>query len=685
MSHTRGNAKIISRILALMMMVAIVIAGPLVVYSWIMGYIEFSNQNVGPAIIIQSVANDDTDLLVYVQNVGEGIVQLAEDACLYVDGKLVCCIISGVAVSNGLATLGEGETATLRVVDGAVLQGIEVTVKVTPLFGECSEQSAYPAGEERVPPVFDHFEFDTISSPQTSGVPFSITIRAMDQYGNPFTGYSGANTLTLSGGEISPAVTSGFLYGVWTGEVTVTGLATAASITTVAHFNSSKMGISDTFTVVSGEVEPLMWSQTYGGTGYDCGYSVVKTRDGGYALAGSTASVGAGADDFWLIKTDEYGCMEWNRTYGGTDVDVAQSLVATSDGGYAIAGYTNSSGAGDIDFWLVKTDASGNMEWNRTYGGVAQESAYSLIKTSDGGYALAGYTRTSFEDEEFLLVKTDANGNMEWNQTYGSLSSDWVEPSIQSACSLIKTSDGGYAIAGYVHSLGAELADFWLIKTNLHGSMLWNETYGGTDVDVAQSLVATPDGGYAITGYTYSFGAGRTDCWLVKTDASGSMQWSKTYGGTESDAFGSSISVSDGGYALLGYTDSFGSGNGDFWLVRTDASGNMLWNETYGGTDVDVAQSLVATPDGGYAIVGYTKSFGAGVLDLWLVKTDEKGNNPNYSSSIPHSLLFVVAIFAVICKKGLFSSCPDKIKEFVTVRFFCLNKCRIYLRGDTVA
>lgn len=243
-------------------MSAIVIASPLVVYSWIIGYIEFSNQ-VGPAIKIQNIANRDTDLLVYVQNVGDCVVQLTEDSSLYVNGELVECIIAGVAVSNGLATLSEGETATLRHVGGAFLSGIEVTVKVTTLCGLSAEKSDYPAGRVRAPSILDHFKFDAIESPQTSGTAFSITIRAVDQYNETFTAYSGANTLIYSGGEISPTTTGGFLYGVWTGEVTVTGSAADATITTVAKFDESKTGTSNTFNV-SVEVSSSMWSQTYG-------------------------------------------------------------------------------------------------------------------------------------------------------------------------------------------------------------------------------------------------------------------------------------------------------------------------------------------------------------------------------------------------------------------------------------
>jgi hypothetical protein len=362
------------------------------------------------------------------------------------------------------------------------------------------------------------------------------------------------------------------------------------------------------------EPPPTEWNKTYGGTGDDLAYALVQTSDGGYALAGRTTSLGAGSDDFWLVKTDSAGNALWNKTYGGAGDDEAYALVQTSDGGYALTGYTNSFGAGDYDFWLVKTDSTGNMQWNKTYGGTNREYAYALVQTSDGGYALAGCTYSfGAGSADFWLVKTDSTGNMMWNKTYGGTSYDL-------AYALVQTSDGGYALAGYANSFGAGSDDFWLVKTDSAGNMQWNKTYGGTILDEACALVQTSDGGYALAGRTASFGAGRTDFWLVKTDSTGNMQWNTTYGGTWDDVVFALVRTSDGGYALAGQTNSFGAGSDDFWLVKTDSAGNALWNKTYGGTNGDYAFALVQTSDGGYALAGCTDSFGAGDYDFWLVK-----------------------------------------------------------------
>jgi len=248
----------------------------------------------------------------------------------------------------------------------------------------------------------------------------------------------------------------------------------------------------------------------------------------------------------------------WNKTYGGTGYDYAEALVQTTDGGYALAGYTDSFGAvGYPNSWLVKTDNLGTMQWNKTFGG---DVAWALVQTSDGGYALAG---------ESNLLKVDADGNLQWANSYDGI-----------AYALVQTSDGGYALAGSNDSTAIGNGDFWLVKTDGSGNMMWNKTYGGTDYEGAYALVQTSDGGYALAGYTVSFGAGSTDAWLVRTDANGNMMWNKTYGGTWGDGAFALVQTSDGGYALGGTTGS--SGPADFWLVKTDGSGNMMWNQTYG-------------------------------------------------------------------------------------------------------
>jgi len=356
----------------------------------------------------------------------------------------------------------------------------------------------------------------------------------------------------------------------------------------------------------------IEWDRTYGGTHNDYAFSVVQTPDGGYAIAGYTNSFGPDSPDFWLVKTDEYGDPEWSKIYGGPSGEKAYCVVQTADGGYAIAGRTRSFGSGKCDIWLVKTDEFGNHLWNQTYGGPEDDIAREIIETSDGGYAMAGETSSfGHGSRDFWLVKTDSEGNMQWNQPYGGTDED-------EAYSVVQTEEGGYAVVGRTLSFGPQ--DFWLVKTDADGNMQWNRAYGGGGPQIAFSVVQTPDGGYAIGGENGP-NNDRRDVWLVKTDASGDMQWNKTYGVGTIDISKSMIQTADGGYALAGWSETpAGSDYADFYVIKTDVDGNMQWNNTYGGAERDEAYSLIPTSDGGYAVVGYTGSFGAGGHDFWLIK-----------------------------------------------------------------
>jgi hypothetical protein len=381
----------------------------------------------------------------------------------------------------------------------------------------------------------------------------------------------------------------------------------------------------------------MMWSQTYGGAADDEATAVIQTSDGGYALAGYTNSFGAGGYDFWLVKTDAYGNMEWNQTYGGAVSERASSLVETSDGGYAIAGSTHfSSGPGAYDCWLVKTDAHGNTEWKQTYSGADNEIVSALVETSDGGYAYS--TGVSCQ-----LVKTDAQGNIQWNRTYGG-------EGFYSLESLVATSDGGYALAG---SAGFITTSFWLVKTDEYGNMEWSNEYGEYGTSTARSLVETSDGGYALAGESNPFGPEDFDVLLVKTDSNGNMEWSKTYRRTGWEIAHSVVKTSDGGYAIAGTINAYTTDNSDFLLVKTDVYGNMEWNRTYGGTGNEWGCSLVETSDGGYAIAGETSSFGAGDSDFWVVKTDESGVIPEFPSWIILPLVLTVTFGVLFLKKRL--------------------------------
>jgi len=280
----------------------------------------------------------------------------------------------------------------------------------------------------------------------------------------------------------------------------------------------------------------------------------------------------------------------WSQTYGGPNNDLAEAIVQTSDGGYAIAGYTWSfSDDNSALCWLIKVDSSGNMEWNKTYGGQETSSpsadSMAMVQTDDGGYALSCFIAKTLGDEidsGFWLFKVDSSGNMEWNQKH------WRE-GLNHPYSLVQTADGGYALAGETSG-----GDFWFVKMDSLGNMMWNKTYGGGGFDYARSLVQTSDGGYALAGFTQSFGAGETDFWVVKTDSSGNIQWNQTYGGQKGDSVWAIVQTADGGYALAGQTASFGAGEGDAWLIKTDEYGIVPEFPSWTILPLVVATTLIA-------------------------------------------------------------------------------------------
>ena len=343
----------------------------------------------------------------------------------------------------------------------------------------------------------------------------------------------------------------------------------------------------------------------------------------------------------------------WSRTYGGADSEITLSFIKTSDGGYAITGWT--TGPETREWWLFRTDESGNLLWTKTYSALEwqlQTAPCSLTEISGEGYAFAG-TVDSPTSYDGWLAKTDEEGNIIWSQTYDTGGADEIS-------TMIQTPDGGYLLAGTTAALyydptsppeipglsdedrekmeeswsqprASGMADAWLVKTDPNGNTEWNKIYpGGSDPDDwrVESLVSTADGGYALTGWMARYGedSERSDFWLAKTDEFGNLEWSQTYGGTGDDRGYSLVATSDGGYAIVGSTMSFGTGaepdemsDGNVYFVKTDAEGNIQWNRMYGEakegeTDSmvvtsEAANSVIETPDGGFILIGTTETY----------------------------------------------------------------------------
>jgi len=359
--------------------------------------------------------------------------------------------------------------------------------------------------------------------------------------------------------------------------------------------------------------EPSTWKNIYGGIDEDVFHDVAVTTNGEYVAVGYTDSYGSGNYDVWLVKISASGEEQWHKTYGGSNKDVGFSVKQTDDGGYILAGYTMSFGAGQEDAWIIKTDASGNEIWNHTFGGTFEDKIYNIQKTNDGGYIAIGNTYSSAQTvTDILFVKIDENGNQLFLKTFGGTRTDYGR-------SCQQTSDGGFVISGTTYSYGEGNEDAWLIRTNATGEEIWNQTYGTVKYERIYSVLIVDDG-YLLVGQTNSFGAGDYDVWLVKTDISGNKQWDKTFGGANEDIGTYVQKTSDGCLILAGYTQSYGSGQEDVWIIKTDASGNQEWNKTFGESNRDFSYSLKQTENEGYIIAGYTTDVLVGYA--WLIKTD---------------------------------------------------------------
>lgn len=376
------------------------------------------------------------------------------------------------------------------------------------------------------------------------------------------------------------------------------------------------------FEVVIDDSTSLGWSKTYGGASEDSAYSVCPSGDGGFVFAGSTKSSGAGEYDVYVVKTDGDGNEIWSKTYGGESNDGGKSVCSAGDGSFIIAGYTKSFGAGEDDVYLIKIDGNGNEIWSKTYGGTAGDAARSVYPVTDGGFIVAGYTASSGAGKkDAYLIKVNNNGDEIWSKTFGSDRSE-------TGHSVQQTADGGFIVAGYAEIINVFVPqnDIYLLKTDHNGNQLWTKTFGGGKNESGSSVRQTSDGGFIIAGITFSYGLGNHDAYLIRTDNTGNELWSKTFGGIRNESGTFSRETDDGGFILAGYTESFGAGKKDIALIRTDSDGNELWFKTFGKEKDDICGALHQTDDGGFLIAGYSKSVATDDYDAYLVRTDSDGN-----------------------------------------------------------
>ena len=358
----------------------------------------------------------------------------------------------------------------------------------------------------------------------------------------------------------------------------------------------------------------LQWAEAFGGPAKDWAYAMTGTYDGGLCTAGRTASQGAGLEDVWIVRVDGDGKLLWEKTFGGAAIDRGRAIVETPDRGLVIAGATESKGAGEFDVWVIKVNAAGELLWDQRFGGIATDWASSVVVTSDGGLAIGAYTQVDADTPyDFWVIKLNSAGALLWQRRFGGAATDWSN-------AITETADKSLVVVGHTESKGAGKADFWVLKLGADGEPLWDRTFGGPRTDYASAVTATRDGGVIVGGMTQSQGAGGFDIRVFKLDPSGEVVWDQTFGGENDDWVRAIVETQDGGHALAGYTMSKGAGLSDVWLLKLAANGEFLWERTYGEAGNEWARALVELPDGGLALAGDTYSTGAGASDVLVLK-----------------------------------------------------------------
>ncbi len=361
------------------------------------------------------------------------------------------------------------------------------------------------------------------------------------------------------------------------------------------------------------------WTHTYSGKNTTRALAVVETSGGGFALTGLTCfSPDLSDADLWLIGTDHDGNQIWSQICGGNGMDVGSDLIEVSTGGFAVVGSTQTPSTGLYDAWLIRTDAAGNQMWDKTFGGSENEGAYAIVECSDGGFAIAGITNGSGAGQEDVwLIRTDDEGELLWDQTYGCAGVD-------RGYDLVERSTGGFAIVGITDNTGPICVGY-LVLTDEDGNQEGQTISTSTTLELWAELAECSDGGYAIAGWMITT-SGDDDCSLIRTDATGHITWEQHYGGSQKDRGYALTLISSIGFAIAGYSRSFATGSAgdeDTYIVCTDEDGVQQWYEHYGTADMDGAEAIIECASGGFAIAGYCGWGDSGIRDACLIRISD--------------------------------------------------------------
>ncbi len=401
----------------------------------------------------------------------------------------------------------------------------------------------------------------------------------------------------------------------------------------------------------------IKWQKSLGGAGFDKATSIQQTSDGGFIVAGVTSSTAGdittnnGTNDYWVVKLDSLANITWQKTLGGSGDDGANAVTQTSDGGYFVVGSSNSPASGNItnpkgqyDVWVAKLTPSGIMTWQKSYGGTSLDEAYAVQQTTDGGYIIAGDSRSNNFDltanngiYDFWIIKIDAVGAIQWQKSLGG-SGDDIARAIQ------QTPDGGYIVTGETNSNNADVSgnnggiDYWVVKLSSMGAIQWQKCLGGAAADIAYTVKQTSDGGYVVGGKAASNNGnvtgnkGLENAWVVKLTSTGVITWQKCFGGNVFDACNSIQQTIDGGYIFAGTASSNtldvsgNNGGNDYWVVKLNSAGTFSWQKCLGGSNGDFGACIQQTSDEGYVVAGNASSSNGditnakGLADFWVVR-----------------------------------------------------------------
>ena len=403
----------------------------------------------------------------------------------------------------------------------------------------------------------------------------------------------------------------------------------------------------------SGFLGELDWLVTYGGSEADEAVAIIPTTDNHYMVLGSTRSSDgdisnktSDKNDFWLLKIAENGSIVWDKTYGGSEDDVATSIAQTDDGGYILSGYSRSNDGhvsgneGFHDYWILKVDASGNVEWDKNFGFLGSDQAFSIFQTSDGGYFVSGFFDVSASDGEgndgllsgaserggrhgvgeYWAIKMDATGEYVWRRYFGGSNND-------RSYAAMETSDGSFMVIGSSESNDFDITDskgsydYWVVKISATGDNLFTKSYGGGEIDVAYAMCEAGTDQYLLVGDARSTDQdvsnpkGNADLWLIKINDNGNLLWEKSLGGMSFDSGKGIVPAPEGNYAITGSSRSSdqdvstNQGENDAWTLIVDGSGNLVFEMSVGGSSLDFGEDLTMSHDGSSLIVvGNTES-----------------------------------------------------------------------------